>query len=316
MKNNPWIKTASLWLTVSFITVFAVFRLTERKNVITDEGTVNPEQLAFEEMLKNENEREDRKEGKVIVLKSSFAGLTNEEMTLPAAAENKTVTEAVTLAAAETAESAAAEEKRTSEEVKEYETAVTETAEESSETEENTENVTEKETETKNRETTVRETAENIPETAAPSPKAETFRCTFNSNINSSGRWSAGDDDLFTLEVYGTGSGEAFSVEYYSYDTKKIDALYENYPEPDPAHAAEVSEKFGKNGGVISYRCTDGNDVSYINVLPQDKIITVEGSEEAGMRFYTGDGFNGEVLSNYERAVSGLTVEGDEIVLK
>lgn len=313
MKNDPWIKTASLWLTVSLFTALAVFRLTGGKAPVAEENTGNKEQLAFEEMLKNESEREDRKEGKVIVLKSSFAGLTNEEMTLPAAAESTAKTEAVTLGAAETAESSAAEKKRTSEEVKEYETAVTETAEESLGTEENK---TEKETETKNEESTVRETAEKIPETSVPSAKAETFSCTFNSNINRSGRWSAGDDDLFTLEVYGLGSGEIFSMEYYSYDTNKIDALYENYPEPDPAHAAEVSEKFGNNGGVISYRCTDGNDISYINVLPQDRIVAVEGGEEAGMRFYTGEGFNEGVLSSYETAVSGLTVEGDEIVLK
>lgn len=353
MKNNPWIKVAAVWVFTVLLTVVSVMKMTGIFKKAEVEETNPAEHEAFEKMLKSENEKETEREGKIIVLKSSIGGMVP-EMTMPSLTkEDETKEETLTLAFAEqgTPKVSVAgtigepegtpEPKSHPKETKQDTKAAENDASLKKETNkaqvdsiETVETVTEPvrtEPETMIRTQEVMEAVETTEavtraaetkalETTAAETQAESFSnvytCTFNCNINRSGRWEAGDDDCFTLEVYGAGSGETVSMEYFSYDTKKIDALYENYPELDPSHSAAVSERFGGNKGVISYRCENKGEVSYINILPKDGIIAVEGDDDAGMRFYTGEGYNADVLNNYEKAVSDGFTEGDEIVLK
>ena len=329
MKNDPWLNTLAVWGIVCLLTAYTVFRVTlpDMHAFVRADGEKgrDAEKSLAKEVPKG-TERDN--EGKIIVLKSSVGGALTQAVfrsddPLRVSEEMKETEE--------NRQNADLNVFNTDEESNAAEPETAETREEMTETAfdgETAPNGTEAETE----ETAAQITAEGQEiESAAEreTGKADepvstvfsgtapvSYTCTFNCNINRSGRWNAGDEDCFTLEVFGTGSDEAFSVEYFSYDTNKIDALYQNGLEQDAAHASELSSQFGGNHGVISYRCSGNDGVRYINVLPNDGIIALEGNAEAGMRFYTGEGYGEDILTNYEKAVSDGFTDGNETVLQ
>lgn len=103
--------------------------------------------------------------------------------------------------------------------------------------------------------------------------------------------------DSFTVSFQRTRSGEAMSFDYVTYDDRWIDALSREYPLEDPGHAAMIKEKLRANGSVYSY-CVSNfrGGVSYINVLPDDRLVVVEEAGKEGFRYYAADGYRAETV--------------------
>lgn len=142
----------------------------------------------------------------------------------------------------------------------------------------------------------------------------------FTTNINAYGSWEAGPEDLFSLDLFGTGTDKLHTSEYYTIRTMSEGTIETDYNARDDAHAAQMSPIFFKDmepGKIYSYagKNPDGMTV-YIDVLPDAGVVAVEGNEFTGLAFYVKEGHDGRILANYEAYITAGTVNGDEMVVE